>query len=58
MSETPSKVYPHGVDWIKREIFRQDLLLLKLKEENGYVENRTVEQYLTDVLAELDKVCK
>jgi hypothetical protein len=48
----------HGSLWIKREILRQDLLLLKLKKEKGVEENRTVEQYLTDTIAELDKVCK
>lgn len=48
----------HGSLWIKREILRQDLLLLKMKKEKGEEENRTVEQWLTDTIAELDKVCK
>lgn len=48
----------HGSLWIKREILRQDLILLKINKENGKDEKRTVEQYLTDTIAELDKVCK
>lgn len=48
----------HGSLWIKREILRQDLLLLKMKKEKGEEETRTVEQWLADTIAELDKVCK
>lgn len=48
----------HGSLWIKRELLRQDLILLKINKENGKDEKRTVEQYLTDTIAELDKVCK
>lgn len=48
----------HGSLWIKREILRQDLLLLQMKKEKGEVDKRTVEQWLTDTIAELDKVCK
>lgn len=48
----------HGSLWIKRELLRQDLIMLKINKENGKDEKRTVEQYLTDTIAELDKVCK
>lgn len=47
-----------GSDWIKREILRQDLILLQLKKEKGFEDKRTVEQYLAETIAELDKVCK
>ena len=48
----------HGSLWIKRELLRQDLILLEIKKQEGQVEKRTVEQYLKDTIAELDKVCK
>jgi len=48
----------HGSLWIKRELLRQDLILLKINKEKGKEEKRTVEEYLTDTIAELDKVCK
>jgi hypothetical protein len=48
----------HGSLWIKREILRQDLILLELNKEKGKEDNRTVEQYLKDTISELDKVCK
>lgn len=44
--------------WIKREILRQDLILLQLLKEQGREDKRTVEQYLVETIAELDKVCK
>jgi hypothetical protein len=48
----------HGSLWIKRELLRQDLILLQINKEKGKEENRTVEQYLIETVAELDKVCK
>lgn len=48
----------HGSLWIKRELLRQDLILLKINKEKGKEEKRSVEEYLTDTIAELDKVCK
>jgi hypothetical protein len=48
----------HGSLWIKRELLRQDLIMLKIRKEKGIEDKRTVEEYLTDTLAELDKVCK
>lgn len=48
----------HGSLWIKREILRQDLLLLRMKKEQGVEEKRSVEQYLEETIAELDKACK
>lgn len=48
----------HGSLWIKREILRQDLLLLQMKKEQGVEEKRSVEQYLAETISELDKVCK
>jgi hypothetical protein len=48
----------HGSDWIKRELLRQDLIMLKLRKEKGIEDKRTVEEYLTDMISELDKVCK
>jgi len=48
----------HGSDWIKRELLRQDLIMLKLRKEKGIEDKRTIEEWLTDTIAELDKVCK
>jgi hypothetical protein len=48
----------HGSLWIKRELLRQDLILLELNKEKGKEDKRTVEQYLKDTISELDKVCK
>lgn len=48
----------HGSLWIKRELLRQDLILLKINKEKGKEDKRTVEEWLTETLAELDKVCK
>lgn len=48
----------HGSLWIKRELLRQDLILLKINKENGKEDKRTIEEWLTDTIAELDKVCK
>jgi len=48
----------HGSLWIKRELLRQDLILLELNKEKGKEEKRSVEQYLKETIAELDKVCK
>jgi hypothetical protein len=48
----------HGSQWIKRELLRQDLLMLKIKKEKGIEDKRTVEEWLTETIAELDKVCK
>lgn len=48
----------HGSLWIKRELLRQDLLLLKMNKEKGKTETRTVEQWLSETIDELDKVCK
>jgi hypothetical protein len=48
----------HGSLWIKRELLRQDLILLKINKEKGKEEKRSVEEYLTETIAELDKVCK
>jgi hypothetical protein len=48
----------HGSLWIKRELLRQDLILLELNKEKGKEDTRTVEQYLKDTISELDKVCK
>ncbi len=48
----------HGSLWIKRELLRQDLILLEINKEKGKEEKRSVEQYLKETIAELDKVCK
>lgn len=48
----------HGSDWIKREVLRQDLILLEINKEKGLEEKRSVEQYLKETIFELDKVCK
>jgi hypothetical protein len=48
----------HGSDWIKREVLRQDLILLEINKENGQEEKRSVEQYLKETISALDKVCK
>lgn len=48
----------HGSLWIKRELLRQDLILLELNKEKGQEDKRSVEQYLKETIAELDKVCK
>lgn len=48
----------HGALWVKKEIYRQDLILLRLLKEKGKKEERSVEQYLEDTVAELEKVCK
>lgn len=48
----------HGSLWIKRELLRQDLILLKIREEQGKEDKRTIEEWLTETIAELDKVCK
>lgn len=48
----------HGSLWIKREILRQDLILLKINKEKGKDDKRTIEQWLTETIEELDKVCK
>lgn len=48
----------HGALWVKKEIYRQDLILLRLLKEKGKNEERSVEQFLEDTVAELEKVCK
>jgi hypothetical protein len=48
----------HGSLWIKRELLRQDLILLKINKEKGKEDKRTIEEWLTETIAELDKVCK
>ncbi len=48
----------HGSLWIKRELLRQDLILLKINKEKGKEDKRSIEEWLTDTIAELDKVCK
>lgn len=58
MSEPETKTHPHGIDWMRREIFKQELLMIKLRKEKGDHEERTIEQWLTDTVAHLDKILK
>lgn len=53
-----TKVHPHGIDWMRREIFRQELLLIKLRKEKGIVDERPIEQWLTETVAHLDKILR
>jgi hypothetical protein len=43
---------------MRREIFKQELLMIKLRKEKGDHEERTIEQWLTDTVAHLDKILK
>lgn len=53
-----AKQYPHGIDWMRREIFKQELLMIKLRKENGQIDERSIEQWLTDTISHLDKMLK
>lgn len=52
------KEHPHGIDWMRREIFKQELLMIKLRKDNGQIDNRSIEQWLTDTVAHLDKILR
>lgn len=58
MKNIEEKSYTYGIDYMRREIFRQELNVIRLRRENGQNEERTIEQWLTETLAHLDKVLK
>lgn len=58
MTKADSDYNMHGADYMRREIFRQELIKIKLKKEKGVDDQRPIEQWLTETVEYLDRVLK